>query len=594
MKTHRNSLVLACVPALLLPASLGLCNALALPDFTIAELDNGMTLYVGEDHAVPLVTLDVVLPCGSSCERSGQEDIGRVAAQACLAGVPGKDGAEIGAELRRLGGSTSSWTTYDNTFFSLTSLSAGWEDVLRLLAASIMTPTFPDNEVSRITNQKIAEKRESLDDPGRLAALHAYALLYADGRLSRDTSEQVFRAMSRDDIAAFHSAHYMPNGAFVVAIGDFDAEEAIATLRAMFESWPRGTEPNAPSPSRIRDEGSRVRLVNKPGLTQATVVCIAPGISFTDPDRFALGLASTALGGHFNSRLMSALRIEGGKTYSVRSSNMGQAEQGQFVISTYTRSAETGPALDIIQDELAKLTTYGLTEVELGTARSVLLGRYVIGLETPQQIVGGVARAVACGFTPDDYRSEPAGYESVSVEEANASAAAHIVSEDLRWVIVGDKTQIGAAVRRLGEVETVYYRESPRRPGFFERTRVGIGWTGNTAARGIRLSVLHRWVELSTVYGFGKRDDPWDYDEAWQISLDLHHGNSEYSSSALYAGVTGTFEDDFSGGSPHVGWRLFPNGLGGNFSTSIEVGGSFWDRGGLPGFFLSWTVEQFF
>jgi predicted Zn-dependent peptidase len=582
------------VAALLLVAAPGLCTEVALPEFLVTELDSGMTLYVGEDRAAPLVTLSVVLPVGISCEPPGHEGIGNVTAQACLAGIPGKGGVEIGSELRRLGASTRAWVTIDHTFFTMTSLAANWEEVLSLLAAGILTPTFPDNELSRITNQMITDKRESLNDPGRLAQTHAFALLYDEGRLSRQTSVGGFREMDRDDAAAFHRAHYIPNRAFVVAVGDFDAAEATHALTAAFGRWPSGVEPPPPPALRLRDGGPRVRLVHKPGLTQATIMCIAPGLRAADPDRFAFNLCTTALGGHFNSRLMSALRVQGGKTYNVGSSNWAQLHQGQFTVSTYTRNAETGAALDLINGVLSELVQSGLSEDELEVARTVFLGRYVIGLETQQQLAQGVAGALASGFSVDDYRAEPAQYDAVTLEDANLAVSAHVVPEDLRWVIVGDKREIGDAVSRLGGAETFDYRESARRPGFFERTRVGIGWTGNTAARGVRLSLLHRSVEFSAVYGFGKSDDPWDYEEAGQVTLDLHRGSSEYSSSALYAGVTGTFAEDFRGTSPHVGWRLFPNGLGGEFSLSIEAGASFWDSAELPGFFVSWTVEQFF
>jgi predicted Zn-dependent peptidase len=466
--------------------------------------------------------------------------------------------------------------------------------VLSLLAAGILTPTFPDNELSRIANQMITDKRESLNNPGRLAQTHAFALLYDQGRLSRQTSVGGFREMNRADAAAFHSAHYIPNRALVVAVGDFDAAEATRALTAAFGSWPRGVEPPPPRAQRLRDGGPRVRLVHKPGLTQATIMCIAPGLRAADPDRFAFNLCTTALGGHFNSRLMSALRSEGGKTYYVGSSNWAQLDQGQFTVSTYTRNAEAGAALDIINGVLSELVQSGLSEDELETARKVFMGRYVIGLETQQQLAQGVAGALASGFSVDDYRAEPARYEAVTLDDASRAVSAHVVPADLRWVIVGDKREIGEAVRRLGETETFDYRESARRPGFFERTRVGIGWTGNTAARGVRLSLLHRSVELSAVYGFGKSDDPWDYEEAGQVTLDLHRGSSEYSSSTLYVGVTGTFADDFQGTSPHVGWRIFPNGMGGEFSLSAEAGGSLWNRSDLPDFYLSWTVEQFF
>jgi zinc protease len=593
MNARRTVWIALSAPALLLIACPGLTAELPLPEFHVTQLENGMTLYVGEDHSAPLVTVAVVLPCGSSCEPRGREGIAAVTAVACLSGIPGKDGADIEDELARLGASAQARTDYDHAFFAMMALSGSWQDVLAIVGAAIVTPTFPESEVSRIVDQRIAQMRESLDRPDALASSHAYALLYDEGRLSRRPSIDALRAMSRDRLSDFHASHYAPDGALVVAIGDFDVDAATAALTATFGGWQKTVERASAAPPRVRRDGPHVRLVDRPGLTQATILCMAPGLSATDPDRFPFNLSNIALGGHFNSRLMSALRIQGGKTYNAESWNSSQCGQGQFVISTFTRNAETGAAIDLIENTLDDFEESGPTQDELDTARRILLGRYVIGLEAPQQLVSGIAGALASGLSLEDYRSSPVRYEAVTLTEADRAAAAHVVPGDLRWVIVGDKDEIGEAVRRLGDVETMYYRESPVHLGLLERTRVGVGWTGNTSVRGVRLALLHRWIEIAGVYGFQRSESPWDYEHAAQVALDLHRGSADYSSSALYAGVTGTFARDLKGVSPHIGWRTFPSGRSG-FSLSVEVGRSFWDRDGLPGSFVSGTVEQFF
>ena len=87
--------------------------------------------------------------------------------------------------------------------------------------------------------------------------------------------------------------------------------------------------------------------------------------------------------------------------------------------------------------------------------------------------------------------------------------------------------------------------------------------------------------------------DGYRRDGAAQATLDLHRGSSEYSGGSLYIGATGTWAKNTQGVAPHVGYRLFPYGLGGHWSFSLETGAAFWDRDGLPGFYWSIGLDRF-
>jgi zinc protease len=578
---------------LLAVASTATAAELNLPEFEIAELANGMKFCVAEDHSIPIVTLNVVIPHGNENDPPGKKGLASITAQSCCNGIPGMDGTQIWQELQRLGGSVSGWATYDHTFFSMTCLSSNWKAVLDMLAKGIRTPTFPKKDFARTRSQWISGQKEQMEQPSSLAYTHGFDLLY-EGPLGETVTIEGLRSLSRDDLVNFHRKYYMPNRALLVTIGDFDSDEAIEVLKNAFEDWPTAQEPPQAPVSHLRTDGPRVRLVHKPDLTQATIGCGQPGLSSIDPGRFAFGIANTGLGGYFCSRLMAALRIQGGKTYGAGSFNRPQLRQGQFGIGTFTRNAELGAAIDTIQSVVKEFVRAGMTQDEFETARNDLLGTYVINLETPQQLTRGVTGALATGFSLDDYRSEPSRYEAVALEEANRAAADRISPDEMVWVIVADKNKIGSALDALGDYQTVFYKE-PMRPGnFITRTRLGVGATWNTVGRGARVSLLHRWVALSGTYGFERRNKTWDYDKVGQVTLDLHRRNSEYSSVSLYLGATADLAENLNGWSPHLGFRVFPYGLGGHFSFSTELGGTFWHKGDLPRFYWSAGLDRFF
>ena len=282
-------------------------------------------------------------------------------------------------------------------------------------------------------------------------------------------------------------------------------------------------------------------------------------------------------------------------TYHVASWHQDQLHHGQVIASVSTRNAMVGAAIDTMRSVLREIVRSGVSAEELQTAKSIQVGRTLIGNEAPEQKAIMVGSLLSRGFSLEECRAIPARYESVNAEDADRVVGRYLDPDELAWVIVGDRRRIGADVSRLGKVETVHYRAPMRPGGFIRRTRPGIGLMWNTAARGARVSLLHRWALLSGAYGFAREGDPWRYDAAGQLAIDLHLRDSEYSSLSPYAGVTGTIAEGIRGMSPHLGGRIFPNGLGGRFSVALEFGRSLWDGpGGLPRFYLSSGIDMFF
>ncbi|RPJ44889.1 MAG: insulinase family protein [Candidatus Latescibacterota bacterium] len=588
----RVRLVSASFLLLAVLASASRATEVLLPEFREFELANGMRILVAEDHRTPIVAIHVVLPYGRTCDPRGERGLAGFTAENCLGGIPGMGGTELWLELQRLGAGLSTNTSHDQTFFSMTALPSNWTAVLAILAAGLRTPTFPKDEITRKKGQWISSVRERMENPAALAYAHAYDLLY-DGPLGEQATIDGIRAFGRKDLLRFHHEHYCPNRAVLIAVGDFDGGEAMEALRGAFDDWPKGPEPPPARTSQLRREGPRVRLVHKPGLTQATIHCAKPGLAFSDPDWHPLGVANTALGGWFGSRINMKLRAEGGKTYSSRSSNQGQVDQGQFIIGTYTRTAELGVAIDSIRSVVRGFVQEGLTEDEVEMGRRIRVGEYLLDSETPDQMTNALAWRLSTGSSLEEYRTEPSRWEAVTLEDANRAARAHFSLDEAVWVIVADKEKIGPALKDFRNIETVYYKE-PIDPGnLLSRTRPGIGLAWNAAARGPRVSFLHRRIDLSGTYGLPKRGDPWEYNAAAQATIDLHRASSEYSGGSLYLGATGTWAGGARGASPHIGYRLFPYGLGGHWSLSAEVGWSLWGGEDLPGFYWSVGLDRF-
>ena len=122
-------------------------------------------------------------------------------------------------------------------------------------------------------------------------------------------------AMSRDEIAGFHHHHYRAGNVVVAAAGNVDHDRMVDGIAARFTGGlgDRGRRPEA----EIRPAGA-VRVLHRP-TEQAHLVLGMPGLSRSDPDRWALSVLNHVLGGGMSSRLFQEVREKRGLAYSVYS-----------------------------------------------------------------------------------------------------------------------------------------------------------------------------------------------------------------------------------------------------------------------------------
>jgi len=569
-------------------------------EFETVELSNGLRLYVAEDRFQPVVTLRAVVAAGDRYNPPGAAEIPLLTAYGLCRGIAGLEGYMLDKQIEKLGADFTSGNDHDAIYLAGNVLEKNWLEALRIFSEMLINPTFPKQEISLLKKQRIEEWKTAIEDPIALGMGYSMNALYGEAYKPFDAERGVSK-VSRRDIARFHEKYFRPERTSIVVIGDFESSDAIAALRGAFEKWPRGGEaiesikPRAPAPS-----PPKVRLIHKPGLTQATVIWGLHGISRADTSRFALRVADWVLGGSgFSSRLTSHLRSEGGRTYGIETGHRGSSDDGQYGIVLSTRYEGLTATIDTIRTVTVEFVREGMTQEEFEQARGSILGGFPIQYETPWQIALGIANFLALGLSLDDFRSVPSSYQAVTIEKANRIASQVIRPDEMIWIVVGDKSKIGEDLKRhFGKIQTIYYKDGVGGGSFIKRMRLGIGGTWNSAARGPRLSVLSRRVFLSGTYGFGRSNDTWDYDHAWQATLDLHRNKSEYSTGSLFIGATGTSAGDVIGISPHVGYRIFPYAVRYHYSIATDVGWSFWDKGesdkDLPGFYWSIGLDYFF
>ncbi len=407
--------------------------ALKLPAVQAATLANGLELQVVEMHKVPVVDLEVVLDAGAVRDPADLPGLATFTATMLQQGAGRRGALEIADEVALLGAQLGTGASLDVATVSLHVPKRRLEPALDLLADVLLRPTFPDSEVTRQRELRRAQIVQQADNPAAIASIAFPAIVYGRmhpyGRPLNGT-EASTGALTRDRVAAFYRTYYRPNVARVLVVGDVTLAE-VRTARAVY-------------------------LIDKPGAAQSLIRIGHVGIARSSTDYFALQVLNTILGGAFTSRLNQNLRETHGYTYGAFSQFAAGRMAGPFVASASVVTAKTDSSLLEFLKELRRIRDEAVPEDEVAKAKAYI----TLGLPGDFETTAGAAsrfrELLVYGLPRDYFEHYAERINAVTAADVQRVARQYIDPEHFDIVVVGDKAQIEAGIRALGEGSVLY------------------------------------------------------------------------------------------------------------------------------------------
>jgi len=343
----------------LAPASGWAAKAPQTPEYKVPHpvtrtLPNGLVVHVFEDHTLPAVYYRMLIRTGASNEPAEKSGLASLTADVMRKGTDAMTSLELAEKIDFLGADLEASADRD---FSMLVGQARTQDkdvILGLMADVALRPAFAADEVDRAKSQAQAAIRQSRDDPGTVADEHLAALVHGSHPYARPVSgdEHSVGGLTRQDLVDFHDRYWRPNNAVLAVAGDVNPEEAFAAVEKAFGSWQKKDVPPRPTVPDPDLQGNRVRLLNKPDLTQSQVRIGYLGLPRTTPDYYPVQLMNYIIGGGgFASRLTAEVRSKMGLTYDISSGFTYGVDPGTFVIDTFTKNATVKQAIDATFDE---------------------------------------------------------------------------------------------------------------------------------------------------------------------------------------------------------------------------------------------------
>ncbi len=434
-----------------------------LPPAERVVLDNGVVLILNEKPDVPLVAIDILLRGGALGDPDGKRGVSSLLASLLEKGAGERGSAEFAEAVAAVGGELSTGANRESINVWGNFLSRDADLMIELVSDMLLRPTLDDDEFERLRSRRIDSIRSARDgDPGPLMPIYAAAFLFGDHPYSGSVggSETTLDSIEHDDLLEYFEQHIGANRTIVAVSGDFDTAEMRGKLEAAFGEWAQAPAELPAAPPVERQTGTRVLLVDKPGVTQTYFWIGNVGVSRSYPRRADLNVANTVFGGRFTSMLNTALRIDSGLTYGARSRLTRNLQRGSVGISSYTETSSTIEAIDMALGILATLHAEGIGEEMVQSARNYILGQFPDNLETANQLADQFAQLEFFGLDS----SYIDGYGDAIVAATPESVAA-VIDEvypkegDLVFVLVGDAELIRESIQKYGPVTEVSITE---------------------------------------------------------------------------------------------------------------------------------------
>jgi zinc protease len=435
---------------------------LVLPEVKKGQLANGLVVWVVERHEVPVVQVTLALPAGGERDPGGQFGLASFTSALLTEGAGGKTALQLADESDFLGADLSASSGLDGASVDLYVPVARLRPALELMSLVATWREFPAEAIERHREEVLTEFLQAREDPGGLMALAFPSALYPKehryGSLGLGT-ESTIKALDREQLVAFHAAHYRPDQSLMIVVGDVKAADVVDELNTVFGGWKATSEGAARGttlPPVAQVKGRRLVVVDRPGAAQTVIRIARLGVARKTPDYYPLTVLNTILGGSFTSRLNQNLREEHGYTYGARSVFEMRRQPGPFYAAANVQTDKTGPALREFFKELQAIRQ-PLTPAELAKAKNYLAYGYPADFQTVGQVAAKLEGLWTYGLSESSLSEFVPRIQQVTSADVRRVAETYVVPEDMVIVMVGDWKEIEPqlAGMELGKVEMV-------------------------------------------------------------------------------------------------------------------------------------------
>jgi zinc protease len=416
---------------ILLPFGLGgsfAQNVLPLTEFT---LSNGLRVIALEDRRAPVVLHMIVYDVGGADELPGKTGLAHFLEHLLFRGTTKYPAGAFDQLMDDNGVERNAFTSHDVTAY----YERGAKELL---------PLFVELEADRMKNLKLEaalfeverkvvqeERRQRVDGSPMGAPMEKLdSMLHAPHPYGRPVigMEEDIASVTVDDVITFYRAHYTPDAATVVIVGDVSPQEVRTVVQKYYgeltNDGPRPVPPNREAPRAV---GAQKLEATDPRIGAPVLLrkYLGPAIGTSTPqERAALSVLTMILSGHPQSRLeLNLVQRRSIATWAAASYQGAADAVGQFVIYGSPTPNTDLKTLEAEMDKILSALADGqLTEADLKLPKEMARASFIYSLDDLSGVGSSLGIGLVLGAELEDLLQRHELISNVSVEDVVAAS----------------------------------------------------------------------------------------------------------------------------------------------------------------------------
>jgi predicted Zn-dependent peptidase len=355
-----------------------------------AILDNDIRVISEEIDHVRSISIGAWVEGGSRHENGLTNGTAHFIEHMLFKGTERRSAFDIASAIDSVGGVMNAATGKELTSFYIKIPDYHLEMAIDLLADIFTGSRFAEEEIGRERSVILQEIRMVEDTPDDRIHDFFEGMFWKGHPLGLPilgTKERV-ESFRRDDLFRFFQSRYGGSNLVLTAAGHLRHSRFVALVQKSFGSL-AGTSFCGPVEVPVAMPG---KAVLRKELEQAHLIVGAPAPSAVSPERHAAFLLNTVLGGSMSSRLFQEIREKRGLAYDIGSYLAPYRDAGMFGIYAGTDGARVREVLGLIREGLARSCAELLTEKELQSAKELLKGNFLLGMESTDNRMTALAK----------------------------------------------------------------------------------------------------------------------------------------------------------------------------------------------------------
>lgn len=423
----------------LLTAPAQAADADKILDIQEIKTDAGLSVWLVEDHTIPVITLHFAFEnAGSAGESAENQGLARLASNTMDEGAGDLDSDAFQEELRRKVITLRFGSDRDMFGGVVQTRTETSERAFELLRLAINEPRFDEAPVERMKAANLSRIKSGLSNPNWVLARlvndkvfegHPYAL-NSGGTLS------TLPSITAEDLREFADTRLGQDNLNVAIVGDITPERAKEVVDGIFSSLPK--EAKVPEVEDFQPQNPGMTAMFNVAIPQTVIQAVQPALPRDSEDYYAYTVMNYVLGaGGFGSRLTKEIREARGLTYGIYTYPQYMKHTNIFTLSVATANESAGEVLDLARAEMERIREQPITQKELEETVSYLIGSFPLTLSSTGSIAELLLSMQLDDLSADYINERRAGFKAVTIEDVQRAAQEYLHPDQMTVIMVG-------------------------------------------------------------------------------------------------------------------------------------------------------------